>query len=225
MLKYPVLQSAKNISCKSKICSMKLLLGKDAENVVKAYVPVAKSLVVKKYADVVKAAKNVGYPLVLKVVSKKIIHKTEVNGVKIVRNDAELESAFKELSKIKSAEGFIVQEFVEGQELILGIKNDATFGPVIMLGMGGIFVEAIKDVTFRVCPITAEDATSMVDDLKFKKILYGLRGKKPVDMKALTDALVKLSKLPLKKKIQELDINPLIVNDKAAKAVDVRISI
>jgi 4-hydroxybutyryl-CoA synthetase (ADP-forming) len=201
---------------------MKLLLGKDAENVVKSYVPIAKSFVVKKYADVVKAAKNVGYPLVLKVVSKKIIHKTEVGGVKIVQNETELEKAYKDLTRIKKAEAFIVQEFVHGQELIAGIKHDPTFGPVIMLGTGGIFVEALKDITFRVCPITAEDVRSMIDDLKMKKILYGFRGKS-VNIKKLSDVLVKLSRLPEKKKIQELDINPLIADEQGVKAVDVRI--
>ena len=207
---------------------MKVLLGKDAENAVKAYVPVAKSFLVKKYADAVSVAKKTGYPLVLKIVSKQAVHKTEVGGVKIVHDESELEKSWNELAKLKKLkpEEFLVQEFVQGQELIAGIKNDATFGHVIMLGMGGIFVEAIKDVTFRVCPITEEDAGSMVNDLKFKKILQGFRGSKPVNMKALSDALVKLSKLPLKnKKLQELDINPLIVNDKAAKAVDVRVSL
>ena len=207
---------------------MKLLLGKNAENFVKDYVHVAKSVVVKKSAEAVKAAKQVGYPLVLKIISKHAIHKTEVGGVKVVQNEAELVGSMAEMAKRVQKlkpEGFLLQEFVDGQELIVGIKNDKTFGHVIMLGMGGIFVEAIRDVTFRVCPVSEEDAVSMINDLKFKKILQGLRGKKPVNMKLLADTVVKLSKLPLKKKLEEMDINPLIVNDKNIKAVDVRISV
>ena len=117
-----------------------------------------------------------------------------------------------------------MQEFCEGTEFFMGIKRDATFGHVLLAGLGGIFVEVYKDVAFRVCPITRTDAESMLDELKGKAILAGVRGQKPINRKALIDIMVSLSELPKKlPNLQELDVNPFIINDKQGVAVDARI--
>ena len=119
----------------------------------------------------------------------------------------------------------MAQEFVHGRELIIGIKKDPVFGHAIMFGIGGTLVEVLHDVSFRICPITSSDAQSMIDELKYKKLLMDFRGEKPVNLRLIKNILVKTSKLPLRnKKISELDINPLIANDKTVKIVDARIS-
>ena len=202
--------------------------GEKAERVVAKYAPVARSVMTKNPAQAIAAAGKIKFPLVLKIISPKVIHKTEVNGVRIVNNLDELRKAYGEMMKIANKKrlkpiGILVQEFVTGQELILGIKNDPTFGHVIALGIGGKYVEIIKDITFRACPIDNNDAKSMIEDLKYKQLLFGVRGEKPVNMKLLKQVLVKVSKLPQNKKIEELDINPFIINNKVGKAVDVRV--
>jgi len=117
----------------------------------------------------------------------------------------------------------LVQEHVSGVEAFLGIKNDPTFGHVLLAGIGGIFVEVYKDIAFRVCPITKKDAESMLDELKGKALLEGVRGMK-VNRKSLLDAMVKLSELPTKiPKLEELDVNPFFVNSKEGVAVDARL--
>ncbi len=205
---------------------MKILLGKEAEKMLR--LPAAKSEYVKDSAHMVKIAKKFNFPLVLKLVSEKAIHKTEAKGVRIVNNEAELRRHYIEIAKIaKRLKGKIMaQEFVKGKELIIGIKKDPVFGHAIMFGIGGTLVEALRDVSFRICPINVKDAESMVNELKYKNLLLGFRGEKSVNMKLIKNILVKISKLPLKnKKISELDINPLIANDKLAKIIDVRIKI
>jgi len=164
------------------------------------------------------------FPLILKLISDKIIHKTEENAI-LKTSKEQLEENYNKLLKIcqqkKIKPQILLQEFIEGQEVIIGIKKDPTFNHVILLGIGGIFVELIKDITFRKCPITKEDAESMINDLKNKKILTGFRNQS-VNLEILKDLLVKVSKLPEKHDIQELDLNPVIINKKEAKTVDVR---
>ena len=207
---------------------MKIWIGKDAEKLLKS-LPIAKSFLTIKQKGIEKYAQKLGYPLVLKIISKQTIHKTDIGGVKIVKSPEELNESFNELLKIVKRkriklDGIMVQEYVKGQELIIGIKRDDTFGHVLMFGLGGILVEAIRDVTFRVCPISFKDVEQMIQDLKFKKILLGFRGGKPVNLNLLKKVLVKVSKIPLKhKEIEELDINPFILNDRKGKIVDVRI--
>ncbi len=117
-----------------------------------------------------------------------------------------------------------MQEFFKGREIIIGLKKDETFEHVIMVGIGGIYTEILKDVSFRVCPINLDDADEMLNELKLKKLLEGVRGEKRINFKLLNSLLVKVSKLPEKYgDIKEMDINPLIVNSKDAKIVDARI--
>ncbi len=200
-----------------------------AEKLISKYLPVAKHIVAKKFADAEKYSKKIGFPLVLKIMSPDALHKSDIGGVVFVHTKADLEKEFESLikkSKQKKLrlEGILVQEFVEGKYVIIGIKNDATFGHVIMFGLGGIFVEIMKDVSFRACPITLEDAQEMLDELKGKAIMYGARGEKPLNVKFLKEILVKASKIPLRyPKIEELDINPFVINEKDGKVVDARI--
>lgn len=206
---------------------MKVLLGKDAEKLLKG-MPVAKSFLIRHPNELSNIKK---YPSVMKLISPQAIHKTEVNGIKLVNNLQEAQQTFNNFMKLVKSKrmkltGILIQEHVKGREFIIGIKKDSTFGHVIMFGAGGIFVESLKDVTFRVCPIDENDAESMLSDLKNQWLITGARGQKPINTKNLKQILVKISKLPQKyKKIEELDINPLMANEKEAKIVDVRISI
>jgi len=205
---------------------MKVLAEKEAEEFLeKKGFPIAKRIFVKDFDGCLKAAKKISFPLVLKIASKKILHKSDVNGVRVnIKDEKELEKAFNELKKIKNFEGVMVQEYIEGKFVITGLKKDPTFGHVIAFGLGGIFTEIIKDVSFRVCPITKKEAIEMIKEIKAYKILNGTRGEKPVNFYSILRVLLALSELSKKfKDIQELDINPLIVNEKNAKIVDARI--
>ncbi|MBN1644975.1 acetate--CoA ligase family protein [Candidatus Woesearchaeota archaeon] len=185
------------------------------------YLPVAESYTVKSI-DQIKPE----FPLVLKIVSSKFIHKTEVKGIRIVNNQEGLVKNFNELKKIKGTKAILVQEFVKGTELIIGIKKDSSFGHAIMFGIGGVMVELLKDVSFRICPINDKDAESMINELKSKELLTGFRGQAPVNLKLLKKILVKASNIPVKNKnITELDINPLIINERQALAVDARLEL
>lgn len=177
-------------------------------------------------------ARKIGYPVALKVVSPQISHKTEVGGVRInITSEKELASAYREMeSRVRKAmpeariTGFLVEEMVSGLELIIGSSKDPQFGRMIMLGLGGIFVEVFKDVVFRLAPITEKDALEMIHELKGRALLEGARGKKPVDKKKLAGILLKVSRgLEAHPEIAELDINPLIATDTGFKAVDARI--
>jgi 4-hydroxybutyrate---CoA ligase (ADP-forming) len=183
----------------------------------------------------VKAAKEVGYPVVLKIASQDILHKSDAGGVKVgVKNDDELRAGFKSIMKgakkynpDAKIKGVLVQEMVEAaKEMILGANQDPTFGPVIMFGLGGIYVEVLKDVVFRVAPIDDREAMNMVESIKTIKLLKGVRGEKPSDLKAIADSLQRLSQLVVDfPEIKEFDINPLLVLEegKGARVVDARI--
>lgn len=207
---------------------MKVFLGKGAERFL-AGLPLAKSYLCKSSEEIVKRATTLKFPVVLKLISRQAVHKTEIGGVRVAKDLAELRKNCAELMAISKKkriklDGILVQEYAKGTEVIIGIKKDPAFGHVIMFGTGGTLVELLKDVSFRVCPITESDAGSMIEELRLKPLLQGFRGSKPANMKLLRSILVKVSRIPLKhKKIEELDINPLMINDKAAKVVDARV--
>jgi len=164
---------------------------------------------------------RIDYPIVLKVFSEDIIHKSEKGGVIVdIKNKKEAIGAFTKLSKI--SERVLMQDMVEGKEIIIGMKKDPQFGPVIMFGLGGIFVEVMKDVSFRVCPVNKQEAIDMIKEIKSFKILSGVRGENSVNIDALANMIVKISNLSLKEKLNEIDLNPVIVDDKEAIVVDVR---
>ena len=206
---------------------MIIFIGKEANEFLNKFnLHITAYTAVKNLEDAFKKINGFSFPLVLKLISKDVIHKTEVGGVRIVKNKEDFKKDFSKIlqvakkNKIK-LDHILIQEFVEGLELIVGLKKDQTFGHVVMLGLGGIYVEALRDVTFRVCPINQEEATKMIYDLKAKDLILSKR--KKFNVNVLCKALVKVSKIPLKNKdIKELDINPLILSSEA-KVVDARV--
>jgi len=177
-----------------------------------------------------KLSKSIKYPIVLKVSSPEISHKTELGLVATsIKSTRELRKKFlefkgklKELG-IKRAK-ILVQEQVEGVEVIIGAKEDKTFGKILMFGLGGIFVEIFRDVSFRVCPIDKEEALRMIQELKSKELLLGFRGFK-VNLEELLELMSKISNFVIKEDVKELDLNPVIVNTNGAYIVDARILI
>lgn len=186
------------------------------------------SKLTKSKEEAISFAKKVGFPLALKVNSDNILHKTDVNGVKLdIKKMYELEDAYEEMSKRfnkQEINGFLLQKMHQGHSIIIGMKRDKQFGPVIVFGLGGIFVEIIKDVSYRIAPITFKDAEEMIREIKMFPILAGARGNVKANLRLLSEVLVKISSLALKEKdILEIDLNPVIVNDKEAVAVDARL--
>jgi acetyltransferase len=181
------------------------------------------------------ASEKMSYPVAIKVISEQISHKSDVGGVQLnLRNGPAVEEAFDDmLSRIRSSypevniDGVLVQPMVTGgQELILGGRQDPNFGPVVLIGLGGIFVEVLEEVSLRVAPITYQEAREMIDELRGAPIFKGARGHKPSDLQAVSDALMRLSQLLIDfPEIQELDINPLRVfqEHNGCRALDARI--
>lgn len=195
---------------------------------------VPQSRVAQGVTDVDAVMKGLQVPVVVKVMSPDILHKSDAGGVKInLRSAAEVKAAIEGMlaaPKIKGAriEGFLVEEMApSGHELVIGGLRDPQFGPLVMVGLGGIFVEIFKDVSFRLCPISRIDAEEMLDELKAAATLKGARGGKPASREAIIEVLMKIGGedgLLLKHAadISEADINPLIVSETGAVAVDAR---
>jgi len=187
--------------------------------------------------DCVSAANNIGYPVVMKIASRDIIHKSDAGGVTVgVTNDEQVRTAFNAiLQNVKTykpdadIKGVLVQEMVSsGKEIILGAKQDPIFGSLVMFGLGGIYVEILRDVVFRLAPVDEQEARQMVHSIKTLKLLKGVRGEKPSDLGAIVDSLQRLSQLVTEfPEIEEFDINPLLVlqEGKGVRTVDVRISL
>jgi acyl-CoA synthetase (NDP forming) len=197
-------------------------------------IKVPQSRVAKGLADVDAVMKGLQAPVVVKVMSPDILHKSDAGGVKVnLRTAAEVRAAIEGMMsapKIKGAriDGFLIEEMVPaGHELVIGGLRDPQFGPLVMVGLGGIFVEILKDVSFRLCPIARIDAEEMLTELKGAAILKGARGTKPASLEAIIDVLLKIGGengllMQHAGDISEADINPLIVSDTAAVAVDAR---
>jgi 4-hydroxybutyrate---CoA ligase (ADP-forming) len=185
----------------------------------------------------VDAANSIGYPVVMKIASQDIIHKSDAGGVKVgLANDEQVRTAFntilqntKTYKPDANIKGVLVQEMVRsGKEIILGAKQDPIFGPLVMFGLGGIYVEVLRDVVFRLAPIDESEASRMVHSIKTLNLLKGVRGEKPSDLAAIIDSLQRLSQLVTEfPEIEEFDINPLLVLEegKGVRTVDVRISL
>lgn len=176
--------------------------------------------------DALNYANKIGFPVVLKIYSDKVIHKTEENAVITnIQNDKEFKKSFTFLDrKFKDKEGIIVQKQFKGRELVIGLNYDKTFGPVIMVGLGGIFVEVLNDVSFRLCPLKKRDAKEMLEELKGYRILQSFRGSKKVNLNKLQELLVNLSKFLLKEKnIHSVDFNPIFIDEKEINIADFRI--
>ena len=214
------------------------LLEEEGQEILRAYgFPLPKSSLAKNENEAAKIAKKIGYPVVMKIASLQIIHKSDAGGVKVnLTNDNEVKAAFKEIvknakkyNKKAVIKGVLVVEMVKGgKEMIIGSKLEPGFGSVIMLGMGGIYVEVLKDVTFRLAPVTDREAYDMISSIKTKKILEGVRGEKPSDLNKLVECIQRLSQLVTDfKEIKELDMNPVLVMEKGkgCKILDVRIGL
>ena len=214
------------------------LLEEEGQEILRAYgFPLPKSILAKNEKDAVKSARKIGYPIVLKIASPQIIHKSDAGGVKVnLTNDKDVTTSFREIVKNakkynKKAEikGVLVNEMIKGgKEMIIGSKLEPGFGPVVMLGMGGIYVEILKDVTFKLAPMTDIESNDMISSIKTKKLLEGVRGEKPSDLKKLSECIQRLSQLVTDfKEIKELDMNPVLVMEKGkgCKILDVRIGL
>ena len=193
-------------------------------------IPIVKDLSVKTKEEAVKAAEKIGYPVALKVISKDISHKTEVGAVEVnLKYEHEVGDAFDRVCKNvklhkKTMQGVLVQQMGHGYEVIVGGKTDQQFGPALMFGLGGVWVEAMQDVSFRVCPLTEKDASEMIEEIKGYIILKGFRGKPAGDLKTLKETILSCSRMMVENKIKEFDINPLFVQEKGVVAVDFRMS-
>ena len=211
----------------------KFLPQDDVFGILQSYgIPTVDTLRVKKESELESAAAKIGYPLVLKVDAESIIHKTEVGGVVLnLRDKAALMASFKKISKkfAKEKPSFILQKYLEGgKEVIVGAKGNEGLGATIMFGLGGVFVETLKDVQFRLAPLSKEDAQQMIHGIKGYPILEGARGEKPADINKLAEILLRLSQLTSDfPEIDEMDLNPVVALEKGKGAivVDARLKI
>lgn len=212
----------------------KVITEDQAKDILQSYgIRVPKFALATSAEEAARQAKHVGFPLVMKIVSPEILHKTDVGGVKVgVSSIKDVKKTFNDmygrLSKTNNVRGVLLEQMMpkdDGVELIVGLQNDAQFGPVIMVGMGGILTEVMRDVAFRMLPITTSDARSMLDELKGAKLLKGFRGSKPVDLKMLTKALVQIGKLGMENAthFDSVDFNPVIVYPDNYTVVDAKI--
>ncbi len=210
------------------------LLEPEAKEVCMEYrIPVTKFRIAKTAKEAVKSADEIGYPIVLKIVSPDIIHKFDVGGVILNLNGPkEIQDAYRKiLANVKKhkpeakVKGILVQEMAPSStEVIVGSTKDPQFGPALMFGLGGIFVEVLKDVTFRIAPLTEQDAQEMITEVKAYPVLKGYRGQPPADIDAIVEILLNTSRLVMDHlEIKELDLNPIMVYEKGAKTVDARI--
>ncbi|MHB1417166.1 MAG: acetate--CoA ligase family protein, partial [Chloroflexota bacterium] len=180
-------------------------------------------------SEAVQFARAIGYPVVMKIVSPQILHKSDIGGVRVgLQDDHEVETAYTTITS--NAQRFMpgariwgvsVQEMVKpGREVILGVTHDPQFGHLIMFGLGGIYVEVLKDVSFRLAPLTPSEAERMIREIRSFALLAGVRGQQPADLAAIVDALLRISQLVTDfPEIIELDVNPLVVNPVGAGAV------
>jgi len=177
-------------------------------------------------AEALRSAHEIGYPVVGKVVSCSVVHKSDQGGVALgIDSDKTLESIYRRFSSIENFAGMLVEEMVSGVELIVGAKIDYQFGPVILLGMGGTGVEIYKDAVVRMAPLQEKDVTSMVRSLRAHQLLEGYRGSEPVDLNKLSRMMTAFSDLvmELEEVIASIDLNPVMCSSKRCVVADARI--
>ena len=209
------------------------LLETEAKELLKEYgIPVPNFKLIKSENEIIGLAKEINFPIVMKIVSPDIIHKTDAGGVKVgIKDEKEAELAYQEIiSKVKKYNkeaqilGVITYSMIsKATEIIIGMIKDPHFGPVVMFGLGGIFVEVLKDISFRILPIEERDAGEMITGIKGYEILKGARGNPPRDIQAIKEVLLKVSKLTTENpEINEIDLNPIFVFEKGLQVVDAR---
>jgi len=214
----------------------RLSLG-DAESrdIMEAYgLRIPRSILAKDVEEAVAAADSIGYPVVLKIASPDILHKSDIGGVRVNVRDADQVRDLFDLLVYRAQRhmpeaqiwGVLVQEMVsKGKETIIGVNRDPQFGPLLMFGLGGIYVEVLKDVTFRIAPVSGQEAVEMVQEIRSYHLLRGVRGERPSDLEAITDTILRVSQMVNDfPEIVEMDINPLMVYEagRGAVAVDMR---
>lgn len=190
--------------------------------------------VAKNDKEAIQVAKKIGFPVVMKILSPQIIHKTDAGGVRLnIKSEEETREAFDEI--VASAKnydskaeirGVLIEKMVKpSTEIIVGVTRDPTFGPAIMFGLGGIFVELLKDVSFRIAPINKDDALEMIHEIKALPMLQGFRGGPNVKLELIVDILLKISQLTIDyiDDILEIDLNPIFAYDDKLLTVDARI--
>ncbi len=212
----------------------RLLLGVEAFDFLeKEGVPVLKTVLARDENEAAAMASRIGFPVALKVSSPDIVHKTETGGIKVsLKDEEEVRAAFTDIVHTftadqpgKRLDGVIVQKLGRGLELIVGTMTDSQFGPVIMFGLGGIFVEALHDVSFRLIPLEARDAKEIMEDLQGYNILKNPRGEK-VDLMAVQNFILQVSRLVEKHpEIREMDLNPVFASPRGVEVCDARIKI
>ncbi len=176
--------------------------------------------------DAVAAAGRIGFPVVLKIVSPDIVHKSDAGGVRLnLRGEAELRQAFTEIMELEAEiRGVLVCPFVEGAvELIVGAINDPQFGPVVMVGLGGVFVEIFKDVSFGITPVDKEEAREMLQNLQAYPLIEGVRGRRGLDEEGIVELIVKVSAMVQNYSIEELDLNPVFCFPDGVEIGDARV--
>ena len=209
------------------------LLETEAKELLREYgIPVPDFKLIKTEDEIDKITEKFSYPLTMKIVSPDILHKSDAGGVKLnIQDEREAKLAYQEIifnakkyNKEAKISGVIAYTMVpQGTEIIIGMMKDPHFGPVIMFGLGGILVEILKDISFRILPLEERDAEEMISEIKGYKILKGVRGESPKDIKAIKNLLLKISKLTLENpEINEIDLNPIFVFEKALQVVDAR---
>ncbi len=180
--------------------------------------------IAKSETELAGACRKIGFPLALKVISHKISHKTESGGVQTaIASLSDARKTYRKMAKLEGFGGVLAQKMAKGTEIIIGGKRDVQFGPTVLVGLGGIFVEVFQDYAIGICPLSSAEATDMISSLKAYPILKGYRGKPGVSIPKLKEAILKVSRLMVKEtEVEELDLNPLIGNEKGLIAVDAR---
>jgi len=209
------------------------LLETEAKELLREYgIPVPDFKLIKSEDEIVGLAKEINFPIVMKIVSPDIIHKTEAGGVKVgIKDEKEAKAAYQDIiykvkkyKKEAKISGVIAYSMIpQGTEIIIGMMKDPQFGPVIMFGLGGIFVEILKDISFRILPLEERDAEEMISEIKGYQILKGIRGETPKDVKSIRDVLMKISQLVMDNpEIKEIDLNPVFLFNQGLQVVDAR---
>jgi acyl-CoA synthetase (NDP forming) len=198
-----------------------------------AGIPTVETLLAKSREESVLLSKKIGFPVALKIVSPEVTHKSDVGGVELgLKTSKQVEAAYDRIVSVvhqrspkARIDGVSVQKMARpGTEVIIGMTKDAQFGPVLMFGLGGILVEILKDVSFRIVPLEREDAREMIREIKGYPILEGYRGKEPADVSILEDILLRISRfVDDHPEIKELDLNPIFAYKDGAVAADARV--
>ena len=230
-----VMKSTQKIFDETLKTDHKVITEEASKSILKSYgVKVPPYALAKTAKEAVKASKKIGFPLVMKIVSPQILHKTDAGGVKVgIENAKDVKKTFDQIIKNvkkydKKAEikGVLLEKMVpKGVEMIVGLQVDPQFGPVIMAGLGGVMTEVFKDVAWRMLPISLADAKSMIEELKSSKLFKGFRGSAPIDLNMLAKALVQIGKIGVDNAsyINSIDFNPIVVYPKSYFVVDAKI--